>query len=92
MKYTEFNQELPKLQLGQVVGQSNNAFDIQWRLLHGKEVVDEGVARTIRVALEEIEVDETGLAENVKLSGNKMYIVKTGFVPDTTGLGSIPRK
>jgi hypothetical protein len=92
MKYTDFNQELPKLQLGQVVNQSNNAFDIQWRLLHGKDVIDEGVARTIRVGLDEIEVDAEGYTENVKLSGNKMYIVKTGFVPDTTGLGAIPRK
>jgi hypothetical protein len=79
MKYSDFNTELPKLQLGQVVGQSNNT-------------VDEGVGRTIRLGLDEIEVDEEGFAQNVKLSGNRQYIVKTGFVPDSTGLGSINAK
>ena len=94
MKYldSEFGKELPRLFLGQVVNQTPNSTDIQWQLRHGDDVIDEGVGRTIRVALDEIEVEETGEAVNVKLSGNKMYIVKTGFVPDQTGLGSIKAK
>jgi hypothetical protein len=93
MKYSDFCTGRPQLFLGQIVNEANNSVDLQWQLRQGDTVVDEGVARTIRIAPEEIEVEaETGKAENVKLSGNRQYLVKTGFKPDTTGLGSVKAK
>ena len=89
MKYTDFNTSVPKLQLGQIVAEANNSHDIQVRLKNGEDVVYEGVARTIRLDLGEIEVDADGFAENCKLSQDRLYIVKTGFKPDTTGLGPV---
>jgi len=89
MKYTDFNGgKAPKLFLGQLLNSTSNAHDIQWQKRVGDSVIDEGVARTIRISLDEIDVEADGAANNVMLSSNNKYLVKTGFVPDTTGLGS----
>jgi hypothetical protein len=92
MKYSEFNTSVPKLYLGQVAGEANGSFDIQYQLKAKDDagietVLEQGVARTIRVALDEIDVESDGKANNIKLDASHKYLVKTGFVPDTTGLG-----
>jgi hypothetical protein len=92
MKYSEFNTSVPKLFLGQVAGEANGSFDIQYQLkakdAEGVEtVLEQGVARTIRVALDEIDVEADGQANNIMLDRGHKYLVKKGFVPDTTGLG-----
>ena len=88
MKYTDFNSDAPKLQLGQIVNEGNGSWDLQFKVITGKTVAEEGVCRTIGIAgLDEIDVDDAGFATNCKLNRDHKYLVKTGYKPDTTGLG-----
>jgi hypothetical protein len=88
MKYTDFNSDAPRLQLGQIVNEANGSWDLQFKVITGKTVAEEGVCRTIGISsLDEVDVDDKGFATNCKLNRDHKYLVKTGYKPDTTGLG-----
>lgn len=88
MKYTDFNPDAPKLQLGQVVDNEPGNITIQYQIVSGKTVLEQGKARLWKLELSDIDVEADGTATNARLSKNHRTLMPKDYVFEADGLGA----
>ena len=91
MKYTDYSKGIPQLFLGEIDTFEPNNIRINYEVKVGGETVQEGVGQLLGMSIDDVDVEESGLANNVKLAGKGeragMYLTNTVFTPEIAGLG-----